>query len=397
MDKRQEIEKLKEERNGIVDKAQAEKRELTEQETNRIAEIRRSIERMRAELEREDEGLERQQPGATQTPQANIVQVLREMRSGRFSDATLAVFSRGQEQMRKAGIIGQSGYSVPMDMLQQRAALTASGTNKATINTEVQPILAPLYGSSVLAQAGARFLTGLTGNLRFPAYSGTTSSWEDENGAAQNGEGAISHIELSPKRLTTIVDISTQMLIQDDAGVEAMIQKEIIQSIIAKLEATALGSADTNSGKQPKGLFHGTISDKGQASYARMVGMETSVSTQNALVGNLAYITSPKGAEILRTTPKGKAEVSYIADTANSVNGYPMLRSTGVATNLNSGEVGIVFGNFADFVVAQWGGMDIVRDEITKAGNGMVRFVINTYWDFSALRSASFSIASIKK
>lgn len=394
MDKKEKIQQLRSELESILGKVAQEQRKLTIEEEARLEELRKDITLLSAQRLAEGE-LVAEERTTPQGKQATLTQVLREMMNEQYSDSTQAVLERGAEDMKRSlGITG--GRAIPMDMLgERRNTLTVGGTGGKTVSTEIQPILAPLYANLVFARAGARIMTGLQGNIRFPRYSGTNSAWAEETGAAQNGEGTISQVEFSPKRLTTIVEFSEQLLMQDDAGIEAMIQRDIIQSIQAKLEATALGMADNNGGKQPVGLFHGGVTNKGKADNARMIAMETAVAEANALLGNLAYITSPKGAEVLRTVHKDKAGMAFLSD-GKTLNGYPLLITTGVAKEINAGEEGILFGNFADFVVAQWGGMSITCDKLTKAQNGIVRYIISTYFDFGFIRDESCQKATIK-
>ena len=51
---------------------------------------------------------------------------------------------------------------------------------------------------------------------------------------------------------------------------------------------------------------------------------------------------------------------------------------------------GFVVGDFSDYVVAQWGSIDLVVDNYTKATEGQVRLVVNAYFDCKPRRSTSF-------
>ena len=55
-------------------------------------------------------------------------------------------------------------------------------------------------------------MTGLVGNVSIPKYSGSNVTWETEVGAASDGAGTFSEVELSPKRLTAYIDVSKQLL-----------------------------------------------------------------------------------------------------------------------------------------------------------------------------------------
>ena len=59
-------------------------------------------------------------------------------------------------------------------------------------------------------------------------------------------------------------------------------------------------------------------------------------------------------------------------------------------------EYGIVFGNWADYFLGQWGGLDITVDPYTLATTGMVRLTVNSYWNMGAIRDESFTVASMK-
>lgn len=53
----------------------------------------------------------------------------------------------------------------------------------------------------------------------------------------------------------------------------------------------------------------------------------------------------------------------------NEVNGYPVYCTSNVTSK------GVVMGHFEDFVIGQWGGIDLTVDPYTQAANGKVRLV----------------------
>ncbi|MCF0185741.1 MAG: phage major capsid protein, partial [Bacteroidaceae bacterium] len=99
--------------------------------------------------------------------------------------------------------------------------------------------------------------------------------------------------------------------------------------------------------------------------------------------GNICFIVSPSAKATLKTTEKSASTAKYLMED-NEVNGYPVLCSSAV-----SGK-GVVMGNFADYVVAQWGGIDLTVDPYTQAANGKVRLVINAYFDAKPRRAEAF-------
>lgn len=309
---------------------------------------------------------------------------LRELVTGRLSEQTRALF-------------GASDGGIILPTSKQRAGeLTAKAQNQALIQTDKFDILEPLRNRLVFGNAGVTFLTDLRGDIEIPAYSGSTSKWADENAAAVDGKGSFSTVSFSPKRLTTELIISRQLLLQaQDQYLEELLYNDLINSISNALEATILGK-DAGSAKQPAGLFTGTISDKGVASYKRLVNMEASVEARNALTGNIAYITNPQGKAVLRTTLKDAQGYNGFLSDGNTLNGYPLLVTNSVATGINTDEHGLLFANFADLVVAQWGGLDITVDHLTLANKYQIKLVVNAMFDAKFRRPESYAVASFK-
>lgn len=59
-------------------------------------------------------------------------------------------------------------------------------------------------------------------------------------------------------------------------------------------------------------------------------------------------------------------------------------------------EFGIVFGNWYDYFIGQWGGLEVRVDPYTLMLDGYVRLMIRSFWNMGMIRPESFSIASLK-
>ena len=306
------------------------------------------------------------------------------------------IIAAGRAEMRKAGLSASGDIILP---LEYRAGITAgtATSGQEIVNEQKMSILEPLREALVLTQAGANWMSGLVGDVSIPTYTGTTALWKAETAIAVDGAGTTAEVILQPKRLTAFIDISKQFLLQDSVGAEALLMSDIVRAVAIKLEQTVFGSA-AGSSTQPAGLFAAAPSVNGVATWANMVALETAVDTGNALVGNLKYITHASGRGILKNTVKVTAQPVYLLGENGQMNGYPVLVSNVVATGLQAGvnEYGIVFGNWADFIVGQWGSFDLTIDNISQAVNGNVRVIINAYFDAKVRRAASFKTGSIK-
>ena len=223
--------------------------------------------------------------------------------------------------------------------MNARTALTATteATTGVVIDEDQMEMLLPLEPNLVLSRAGARIMNGLRGNIYWPNVSAATVSWEGENDDAKDGAPTISKgTVFSPKRLTAIVEISRQLLVQENASIEALVRQLLATAIAQKLEKTAF-SKDAHDDKIPDGLFQTAPSIKGTMSWAQIVEMETACDVNNALFGNLAYILNPKLIGMAKTKVKDASGAGGFIFTGNgdgTLNGYRALRSNNIPTDL---------------------------------------------------------------
>ena len=376
---------------AITDGARAEKRMLNEGENTELGEIQCrmtdiNMEIATKEAENRGKGTPHVEPGQE-----------------RFSlRRSLANYISGQGQHDADARSSQNSLVIPMS-LEKRAMFTAA-TESATgvvIDQEQQELLLPLQSSLVLAQAGARFMTGLQGDIYWPKYSGSNVFWEGENAKAKDGAGQFSKGDAyKPKRLTAYVDISEQLLVQENASVEAIIRQTLAAAIAQKVEQTAFGTHAHND-NTPDGLFQTVPAINGVMDWAKIVELETNADINNALFGNLAYIMHPSLVGKAKTKVKDASSAGgfIFGDKGEgTLNGYKALRTNNLPKGLQTAkdEFGIVFGNWNDYFIGQWGALEIKVDPYSRMLEGVVRLVINSYWNMGMIRPESFSIASMK-
>jgi len=388
----------------VLDKAKTETRKMSDEEQTKfdtnitaVKDIDKKILAAQEELRKEEGKEEVKTPKMkVMNKEFNLLTAIRNRAEGRAQDAaSLEVIDAGRAEMRKAGVNPEGDIILPTELRADILAGTSTQGQEAVAEDKLG-IMKPLREMLVMVKAGATYLTGLTGDLSLPAYAGTSALWKGEVAASTDGAGAFSEVNFAPKRLTAHIDISKQFLAQDSVSAEAMLKEDIILAIASKLESTILGKANV-SATQPLGLFYGAISNADAANFADMVAMETSVDSSNALIDNLAYITNAGGRGILKTTDIGTDTGKMLLDN-NVMNGYPVHVTNHVAKELQTGtdEFGVIYANWKDFVIAQWGGVDLIVDPYTVATEGQVRIVVNAYFDAKFKRSVSYSVASIK-
>jgi HK97 family phage major capsid protein/HK97 family phage prohead protease len=300
-----------------------------------------------------------------------------------LDERAIEVINEGRTEMRKAG----QNYSGQIVMpIEQRAGIVQAGVDNlggVTVQEDKLNVLEALRAKSVLAQAGATFMTGLVGNFSVPVYSGSTVTWEGEVNPAKDGSGVFSEVKFAPKRITAYIDISKQFLLQDSTAAEEMLRRDIVNAVTEKLEKTILG-AEAGTATQPAGLFNGASALT--VNYAGVVGLEQVLEDAN-VGGNKKFIVSPAIKAKLKTTAIDAGSGRFLME-GNECNGYEVMSTSACS--------GLVFGNFEELVVAQWGAFDLTVDSFTQATNGAVRLVINAYFDVKPRRAEAFAARTVK-
>ena len=250
-------------------------------------------------------------------------------------------------------------------------------------------MIGPLRANLVAVKAGATLITGLKGTYSLPKYAGTTSAWKGENVTAVDGAGAFSEVLMNAKRITTILDVSKLFLNQDSTGSEQLLMADLTASILGTLEGTIFGVASGSTTTQPAGMLNGvSYTSTGTTTFAKVVALESAVDTSNALTGNIAYVMTPALRGVGKTTAKAANGGTFVVE-GNTANGYPVYSTS----HMNAGKV--IFGNFGDLVIGNWGAIDITIDPYTQAHLGVVRLVVNSYWDFAKRRTESFAYGNL--
>lgn len=376
----------------LISNAEKETRKLNDLESIQFDEITKELATIDAEIRKIEEDNKRNLNKVTtkqkQTMENfSLLKAINDVANNRqLDERALEITNAGQAEFRKAGQNTQGQIVLPMETRATISATVATAGQEVVAEDKLG-ILEPLRANLVMVQAGATYMTGLTGTVSIPAYSGSNVLWAGETAGASDGAGSFTEVTLEPKRITAFLDISKQFLIQDSLSAEAMLKSDIVKAISNKLEATVLGSV-AGSTTQPAGLLNGVVADTTDVNYAEIVGMETALESANVR-GKKVFIVSPSAKGKLKTTLKAANVAGYLME-GTEINGYNTLATSAVPSN------GVIFGSFEDYVIGQWGGIDLTVDPYTQAANGKVRLVINAYFDAKPRRTESFQKAILK-
>lgn len=369
---------------GIIGNAQKEERKLNDEETNEMTALKKLVADKNEEIRKFNEeniNFLNEKKKTMKETKFSLLKAINDVANNRSLDESAqVVVNEGIAEMRKAGQSYSGQIVLPVE---QREATEAIVATVATAGQEVVAedklnILEQLRSNLVLSKAGATYMTGLVGDVSIPVYSGSTVGWKGEIDEADNGAGKFDEITLSPKRLTAYIDISKQFLIQDSASAEQMLKNDIVKALSTKLESTILGIGAGDNTK-PAGIFSDCDGFDFTKAYEGTVDMESALDNAN-VTGDYYYLVSPSIKAELRKAKKDAGSGSFVMEN-NEINGIPVLVSTCVKDGY------FALGNWNEYVIAQWGGIDLTVDPYTQASKGMVRLVVNAYFDARPRRS----------
>ena len=314
--------------------------------------------------------------------QFSLLKAINDIAHNRSLDAaSQAVINAGADEMRSAGQSFCGQIQLPVE---SRAAVTVTDEHDDVIEVEFADLLTPLRAKNVLVAAGAKYMSGLIGDVQVPIMGAGNVTWEGEVASAKEAGYTFSSKKLQPKRLTAYVDISKQFLVQDSIGAEQAIRADIVAAINSKLESTILGSAQ-GSTTTPAGIFYGQTPKK-ITTFKDICDLEASIEDAN-VIGECKYVMSNKAKAALRNMPKSSKSTQLVMENGE-VDGTPVLNTSNVEAQ------NIAYGDWNNLAIGQWGAIDLVVDPYTLAKDGQVRIVINAFFDAVTLRPEAFAFGT---
>ena len=284
------------------------------------------------------------------------------------------------------------GFFLPFEV-QNREMGTgtgAGGGNLVGTDHLAGEFIENLKAQSVLGRLGARFLTGLTGDVDIPRLdAGAAFGWIAEGDDGNESDAVIGLLTLKPKTITGQVPMTRRLLKQSSPSIDAMLLADMQLGAALGIDAAGLeGAADGPTGiTATTGVQTQVVSSAGAPTWAETVGFRTKTSLQNALRENCAYVVNPTVAGNMMTTSKDSGSGRFIMEDERAA-GYQVVESNQVAANRT------LFGNFSDVVVGMWGVLDVMPDQAAKAASGGLVLRVFQDADVGVRHAQSFCIDS---
>jgi len=295
-----------------------------------------------------------------------------------------------QEKMGRS----PNGMFVPFDVLSAKRDLTvgtaSAGGNLKPTDHLGESFIDVLRSQLITSAMGARTLTGLVGDVAIPSLTaGTAAYWVTEGNAPTEGAPTFGQVTMAPKTVGAYVDISRKLLLQSSPDVEMLIMEDLAKNLAVEIDKKALygtGSSGQPTGiSQTSGINAPTAFAAATPTWLEVLAMLGAVAVDNALTGELGYVTDPATMAALMGKSKDTGSGQFVWSENNTVAGYKAMASSIVT----SGDV--FFGNWNDLIIGQWGGLDLNLDDKSLSTAGAHRVVALQDCDVAVRHAVSFA------
>lgn len=336
----------------------------------------------------------------------SFVKAIREVCDGKLSGLEKEMHEEAVSQFRNNGVAVQGSLAVPYQVLATQRDLTvgtdSQGGYTVATNLLSGSFIELLQNAMKVKAMGATVLDNLVGDIAIPGQAtGATVAWEGENDANAETSPTFRQVSLTPNRIGAYTEISKQLVVQSSLSVENIVRSLLADSIALGIDLAALHGS--GSGDQPVGIAStsgiGSVAGgtNGLApAWSHIIELETDVASSNADVGRMGYLTNAKVRGKLKQVFTNATYGEIPVWNNGMMNGYKAEVSNQVSSSLTKGSASgvcsaLFFGNWADLLLAFWGGLDMVVDPYTLATTNLTRITANTYADVAVRHAASFS------
>ena len=298
------------------------------------------------------------------------------------AEAEWAQEARSEMQARGLQMTGQIG--IPEAALYRTGTadnFQAGGTGMGSgyVPTEVGGVIEALRAPTLTEQLGATTINGATGNLKFPRVSKKAIGTQAGEVAGATASGLeLDDLELTPKRVASFSKFSKQLILQGGQAVDQMIARELVAGVNDTIDkaafVAALGTPTTNTAA---------------VTAADFFAMESAVLAAGGNLADCKWAMSPSAWSASRSLA-AVASVDAFWDQQR-FDGFTAMGTPNLLDSAST-EGQVIFGDWQKgLVLAFFGGIDLLVDPYTAAGTAQVSLHLNKFYDVGVRQAGAFS------
>lgn len=261
----------------------------------------------------------------------------------------------------------------------------AQGGNLVETNLMAENFIEVLRNQSVTAMLGARILSGLVGNVDIPRQiSASQTYWVGESVAPTESEGTFDKVSLRPKTIGALSKMSRLMLLQATPAVEMIARADLLAVMALGMDLAAISGS--GSGGQPTGIINqanvGSViggTNGANLSFDHIIQLQYATKAANAPQASTGYALNSKSIGYLSTQKATTGQ--YLWDpqggltnaSPDRLKGRAYAESQQMRSTLTKGTASgicseLVYGNWQELLIAEWGVTEITVNPFDSTG-----------------------------
>ena len=283
------------------------------------------------------------------------------------------------------------GFFVPYEVQHRDLGVTAASAGGYLRETSNVSFVELLRNLAVLLRMGATKMAGLVGDAVIPkqTVAGTAYWLATETAQITESQQTFAQISLSPKTIGGYTEISRQVKLQAPA-VEGIVMADLAKIIALGIDLAGL--VGTGAAGQPTGIIN-TAGIGGVTGTALALAgvLEFQTDLANALTPTCGYVTTPAIASLLAQRQKAASTSTFLWE------GSVLDGTLGGCRAMSSAQMpaaNILFGDFSQIAIGEWGVLEIVVDPFTKFASGILGIRALYSIDIAVRSPSAFSLAT---
>ena len=374
--------------------------ERDETQEARYTEVVGKVEKLNTDIEREEKAaaiLAARAAAGEATDTGENIEKKKLMKRFSFSESVRDVLNGGgvtgvaremREHAMQKGHPGGGNIIVPADFVRAGGAddfQAGSGDGSGYVATEVGGFIEGLMMPLMVEDWGTQVFQGQTANLKFPRESvnaDATQEGEVDAGAASGAE--MDELTLSPVRFHNDTVYSKQLLLQGGPSVESDIAAMLRRGHERRLLKYIFSTAITNAGND--------IAAADTADYQAIAdALITAVLEDEGLTDNARFVFSPSAFEYFLSAVNVTGISQLLNENTRTLKGGYAYHATPYLEDASAGVGQVLFGDWANAVLAYFGGIDLVVDPYSAKDTAQVQIAMNRWADFDLRQANGFA------
>lgn len=282
-----------------------------------------------------------------------------------------------------------------LGLMRRDLTVATAGAGGYLASTDNVGFIEMLRNRSVAFRMGARRLSGLQGSVTVPRQSAAaTAYWLSTEGTQiTESQQTFVQMALSPKNVGAYTEVSRQLLLQSSPGAEGIVTDDLAQVVAIAADLGALEGSGASG--QPTGISQtsgiGSVTGTSLAA-AGVIEFMSDVAGSNVMPLRPGYVTTPAVAALLMARPELPSTGTTRLWTGNLWDGA--LFGVPAMTSAQLTAATMVFGDWQELVIAEWGVLEIEVNPYANFQAGIIGVRAMYSMDVGVRRPFAFSRAT---